>query len=73
MDPDCAQMDLEKIFDVFYKSDRSRHDKSSTGLGLAICRKVVGNHGEVSEQRVQDPVKVPSLLFYFPYGKCANK
>ena len=32
------------IFEEFYKSDRSRHDKSSTGLGLAICRKIVQKH-----------------------------
>lgn len=32
------------IFEEFYKSDRSRHDKSSTGLGLAICLKIVQKH-----------------------------
>ena len=35
----------EKIFEEFYKSDHSRHDKSSTGLGLSICRRIVENHG----------------------------
>jgi len=35
----------QKIFDSFYKSDESRHDLESTGLGLSICKKVVENHG----------------------------
>jgi len=34
----------QSIFEEFYKSDRSRHDKTSTGLGLAICKKIVQKH-----------------------------
>ncbi|PWR74602.1 ATP-binding protein [Methanospirillum stamsii] len=38
-----------KIFEEFYKSDTSRHDKTSTGLGLPICRKIVEKHnGQIS-------------------------
>ena len=36
--------DLERIFDEFFKVDASRHDLASTGLGLAICRRIVANH-----------------------------
>lgn len=32
---------LNHVFDEFYKADESRHDLSSSGLGLAICKKIV--------------------------------
>ncbi len=34
---------LPKIFDEFFKADPSRHDMS-TGLGLAICKKIISLH-----------------------------
>jgi signal transduction histidine kinase len=33
------------IFDEFYKADSSRHELGSSGLGLAICRQIIENHG----------------------------
>ncbi|MCD6411702.1 MAG: HAMP domain-containing histidine kinase [Thermoplasmata archaeon] len=35
----------ERIFDEFYKVDRSRHDLGSTGLGLTICKRIIEKHG----------------------------
>ena len=35
---------LERIFDEFFKADESRHDLDAPGLGLAICKRIVGNH-----------------------------
>lgn len=33
------------IFEEFYKTDESRHDTSSPGLGLSICKRIVEKHG----------------------------
>jgi signal transduction histidine kinase len=33
------------IFDELYKADPSRHELGSSGLGLAICRKIIASHG----------------------------
>ena len=33
------------VFDEFYKLDSSRHDLDSSGLGLAICRRIVEHLG----------------------------
>lgn len=38
--------DLKLIWDRFYKSDKSRTNKVSTGLGLPIVRTILTQHGE---------------------------
>ena len=35
----------DRLFDEFYKVDESRHKLDSTGLGLAICRRIIEKHG----------------------------
>lgn len=57
-------IDLEKLYDRFYKSDKSRSRKmGGTGLGLAITRMILNLHGmefgfKKSENRIE---------FYFVY------
>jgi PAS domain S-box-containing protein len=36
---------LEDIFKEFYKTDLSRHDFDSSGLGLSICKQIIEKHG----------------------------
>ncbi len=35
---------MEHIFDEFYKTDDSRHELESSGLGLSICKRIVEKH-----------------------------
>lgn len=37
--------DMPRIFDRFYKGDKSRHSAEESGLGLAIARSIVDAHG----------------------------
>ena len=54
------------IFEEFYKSDRSRHDKSSTGLGLAICRKIVQKHHGTIEASSDGPDQGTTFTIVLP-------
>ncbi len=35
---------LKRVFEEFYKADTSRNDRASTGLGLAICQRIIEKH-----------------------------
>ncbi len=37
--------EIDHIFEEFYKADWSRHDHESSGLGLSICKTIIGKHG----------------------------
>jgi len=51
------------IFDEFYKVDSSRHDLESSGLGLAICKRIVENLG--GSIWVESPGRGKGSTFYF--------
>jgi PAS domain S-box-containing protein len=36
---------IDHIFEEFYKTDFSRHDFNSIGLGLSICKEIIEKHG----------------------------
>ena len=36
--------EIKRLFDEFYKGDKSRHEMQSTGLGLAICKRIIEKH-----------------------------
>ncbi|MDY6833839.1 MAG: PAS domain S-box protein, partial [Chloroflexota bacterium] len=40
-----APEDASLVFNEFYKVDRSKHNLQSSGLGLAICKRIVEKHG----------------------------
>jgi len=64
---------LEYIFDEFYKADKSRHDFSSSGLGLSICKQIVEKHG--GRIWAESPGLGKGSTFYFtiPIGFKKNK
>lgn len=44
--PQLSEEEKVKIWDRFYKADKSRTKKDSTGLGLPIVRLILAKHGE---------------------------
>lgn len=44
--PTISKEDVSHIWDRFYKADKSRTSKMSTGLGLPIVRNILTQHGE---------------------------
>ena len=54
---------INNIFTEFYKTDKSRSDFESTGLGLAICKRIIEKHdGKIW---VKSPGSNKGSTFYF--------
>lgn len=68
-----SKEELPKIFDRFYKSDRSRGlDKNGVGLGLYIVRSIVNLHGgEIFVRSV--PGEYAEFVFSIPNGHASGK
>jgi PAS domain S-box-containing protein len=57
---------LEKIFDEFYKSDKSRHHIESTGLGLTICKRIIEAHNGKIWAQSDGPGRGTTIKFTLP-------
>jgi PAS domain S-box-containing protein len=62
--------EAEHVFEEFYMADRSRHDRSSSGLGLSIVRRLVRLYG--GTVRVESKGKGCGSTFFvcLPYPGC---
>lgn len=68
-----SKEELPKIFDRFYKTDKSRGlDKNGVGLGLYIVRSIVNLHGgDIIVRSVQG--EYVEFVFSLPNGKASGK
>jgi signal transduction histidine kinase len=58
----------EKIFDLFQRL-HSKHKYSGTGIGLAICKKIIENHdGFITAHG--EPDKGATFIVYLPRDNC---
>ncbi len=65
--PNISGEDMRHIWDRFYKSDKSRTSKVSTGLGLPIVRNILSQLGE--DVWVENKIKEKGVTFVFTLTK----
>lgn len=52
---DVNNTELDRLFDRFYRSDKSRTDSGSFGIGLSIAKAIVQNHkGKITAYKADD-------------------
>lgn len=55
--------DLEKLFDRFYKRDKSRNNQDSSGLGLSIVKRIMELHnGDITVELKEDIIEFKLIL-----------
>lgn len=65
--PSIPEGDISSIWDRFYKADKSRTNKVSTGLGLPIARNIIMQHGE--DIWVENKGSERGVLFVFTLSR----
>ena len=64
--PGIPLQDQQRIFERFYRVEKDRSDHSgSTGLGLAICRHIIQNHGGKIWVESPAPGETKGSAFFF--------
>ena len=56
-------IDPEIMFDRFYRDDQARSDNSSSGLGLAIAKKIIELHGGNISAKIDDNIITIKICF----------
>ena len=67
-----AAADVDRVFERFYKSDRSRADGGS-GLGLSIAKHIVEAHGGVIRATSAGPGRGATFTFTLPSAEGRSK
>ena len=65
--PTISKEDLNNIWQRFYKADKSRTNKLSTGLGLPIVRQIITQHG--NDIWVQNSEDGKGVIFTFTLSR----
>jgi two-component system phosphate regulon sensor histidine kinase PhoR len=72
--PGIPSQDQTRIFERFYRVEKDRtNQKGSTGLGLAICRHIIQNHGGKIWLKSPPEGKTTGSAFFFTVPLAPNK
>ncbi len=68
-----SEEQIKRVFEEFYKVDDSRNDRSSTGLGLAICQRIIEKHGGSIRAESQGIGQGTTMHFTIPISQCKDQ
>ncbi len=72
--PGVPRQHQQRIFERFYRIERHRNTRSgSTGLGLAICRHIVQNHGGRIWVQSPSPEDMKGSTFFFTLKRASEE